>query len=232
MARQAGFNNLSLDLIFALPDQTLAELAGELTELLSLEPEHISIYGLTYEEGTEFQRLKNRGELRECAEELYTDQYHLIHDQLAGEHYEHYEISNFARPGKRCNHNSAYWLRQSCLAAGAGAHGFTSARWGERWHIPTSIEKYKQAVLRGDSPSLTLETFNRLQAMQEYFYLGLRTSDGVSRAAFEQQFHCRPEDFFSQAFNQTSAYLVSDGHSWRFKLEGWLIFDHLISSFL
>lgn len=232
MSRQAGFDNLSLDLIFALPQQTLSDLETELSTLLRLNPEHISIYGLSFEEGTEFERLMKTGKLHECSEELYTDQYRLIDEQLLAAGYEHYEISNFARPDRRCNHNQNYWKRESCLAVGIGAHGFSDLNWGERWYIEPSIERYKDNLAQGNNPATTLETFNRYQAMQEFFYLGLRTSDGIDRHTFEQRFKCQAETTFAKAFAQTASFLKSDEQRWYFDLESWLIYDHLISAFL
>lgn len=232
MSRQAGFDNLSLDLIFALPQQSISDLETELSSLLALTPEHISIYGLSFEDGTEFDRLKQIGMLTECPEELYTDQYRLIDERLAACGYEHYEISNFAKPDQRCQHNQNYWKRESCLAIGIGAHGFSNHEWGQRWYIEPSIEHYKDNLINGNNPATTLETFDRHQAMQEYFYLGLRTSDGINRHTFEQRFKCQAEAVFSQAFAQTSSFLKSDQQRWYFDLESWLIYDHLISAFL
>ena len=231
-ARLAGFENLSLDLIFALPQQTLTDLEGELHHLLKLTPEHISIYGLTYEEGTEFERKRINGELQPCTDDLYVEQYRLIHEKLKSTGYEHYEISNFAKPGQRCQHNQRYWSRQSCMAAGIGAHGFTNTQWGERWHIPHSIDNYEKALLSGCSPAQILELFDQQQAMQEFFYLGLRTKDGVSRDDFERTFNCSPETFFSDTFDQLATQLHNDGKRWFFDIEAWLLYDHLISSFL
>jgi len=232
MSRQAGFDNLSLDLIFALPQQSLSDLESELSNLLRLNSEHISIYGLSFEDGTEFERLKQIGSLSESSEELYTDQYRLIDDRLAAAGYEHYEISNFAKPDLRCQHNQNYWKRDSCLAVGIGAHGFSTEAWGRRWYIEPSLDNYKNNLVQGNNPATTLETFDRHQAMQEYFYLGLRTSDGINRKTFEKHFNCQAETVFSDAFKQISSALKSDQQRWYFDLESWLIYDHLISAFL
>lgn len=231
-ARRAGFDNLSLDLIFALPDQTLTGLKTELNRLLALQPEHISIYGLTFEEGTDFERRRRVGELVECSEELYADQYRLIHSELAAADFEHYEISNFARPGRRCSHNQSYWQRATCLAAGPGAHGFDSAGWGERRHIPADLELYAKRLAENRNPAEALESFDREAAMREYFYLALRTGDGVSLKQFEQLFGERAEVIFHTAFQQSRPFLKQDSECCWFDHEGWLLYDHLISAFL
>lgn len=231
-ARLAGFDNLSLDLIFALPNQTLTALQTELTRLLALQPEHISIYGLTFEEGTEFERRRQVGELVECSEELYAGQYRLIHNQLTTAGFEHYEISNFARPGRRCSHNQSYWQRTTCLAVGPGAHGFDSAGWGERWHVPADLELYAKCLAENRNPAEALESFDREEAMREYFYLALRTGDGVSLKQFEQLFGERAEVIFLTAFQQSHPFLKQNSERCWFDHEGWLLYDHLISAFL
>lgn len=231
MARQAGFDNLSLDLMFALPRQTFGELEKELLWLLDLDPEHISIYGLTFEQGTPFEQLKKSGKLDECKEDLYADQYRLIHKKLTSAAYDHYEISNFAKAGRRCHHNQNYWHRKTCLAVGSGAHGFCTEGWGNRWHINPSLEDYKTNILRQEDPSETIETFNHYQAMQEYIYLGLRTCDGINLDHFNHQFETSAEQIFAPAVRQISPSLQSDNQRWYFNFESWLIYDHLISAF-
>ncbi|MEA3363139.1 MAG: radical SAM family heme chaperone HemW [Thermodesulfobacteriota bacterium] len=233
-ARTAGFDNLSLDLMFALPKQDLISLEQEITALLNLEPEHISLYGLSFEEGTDFFTRLQSGQLSPCADNLYADQYHLLHEQLNVAGFEHYEISNFARPKRRCRHNQVYWKRGDCLAIGAGAHSFINQKWGERWHIPANLRDYKKSLLRGESPAELLETYNQLGAMKEYVYLALRTSDGIDGADFEQKFNLPLQQAFPEALNKATDYLHSSLATGRysFNLNGWLIYDHLISHFL
>ncbi len=233
-ARTAGFNNLSLDLMFALPDQDLPSLEQEISALLNLDPEHISLYGLSFEEGTNFFTRLQSGQLSSCADNLYADQYQLLHERLNNAGFEHYEISNFARPGWRCRHNQVYWKRGDCLAIGAGAHSFINRSWGERWHIPANLQDYKKNLLHGEDPDELLETYNQLGAMKEYVYLALRTSDGIELEEFEQKFNLPFQQVFPEAFAKTKSYLyspVTSGH-YKFNLNGWLLYDHLISHFL
>lgn len=231
-ARDAGFDNISLDLIFALPGQTLDQLAGDVAGLLALQPQHLSLYGLTFEPGTALDGQLQRGELVEVAEQDYVDSYLLINRLLVAAGFEHYEISNFARPGYRCQHNQVYWQRRSCLALGCGAHGFVAAGWGERWHVPSDLSVYRQRLQAGNAALELLETFDRQAAMAETIYLAMRTADGLSRSQFKQRFGVFPEDEFSAAFRRHAAYLKRVDDCWRFDLQGWLLYDHLISSFL
>ena len=233
-ARAAGFENLNLDLMFALPDQDLLSLEEEISALLSFAPEHISLYGLSFEEGTEFYRQLQSGKLTACEENLYAEQYQLLHRQLVSAGFEHYEISNFARSDRRCRHNQVYWKREDCLAVGTGAHSFISRKWGTRWHITENLQSYKEALLGGNNPAEKLETYHQQGAMKEFVYLALRTSDGVDLQEFEQKFNLPLQQVFPDALDKTRNYLdlpLTSGYC-RFNLNGWLLYDHLISHFL
>ena len=233
-ARSAGFDNLSLDLMFALPDQNLSALELEISALLQFNPEHISLYGLSFEEGTDFSARLQSGELAPCEESLYVEQYQLLHERLGAAGFEHYEISNFARPGRRCRHNQIYWHRGSCLAIGAGGHSFVENEWGERWHIPANLKYYKESLLHGKDPAELLERFDYQGAMKEFVYLALRTNSGINLQEFERRFGLPLQQIFSSALNKTDKYLHLrlNPDRYCFNLNGWLLYDHLISPFL
>jgi len=231
LARAAGFSNLSLDLMFNLPGQDCCALEAELQELLELQPEHLSLYGLSFEEGTEFAARLQAGVLQAVDEEEAAAQYRLLHRQLQQAGYEHYEISNFARPGFRCRHNQTYWQRRSCLAAGCGGHSFTAAGYGERWAVPADLARYRQRLLRDEDPAELLERFDRRGAMAETLYLALRTRDGLARSEFRERFGQTPEEVCPRAFQQLRGRLHLENDHWRFDLTGWLLYDHLISRF-
>ena len=232
IARKAGFDNLSVDLMFALPGQNCRDIEQELAQLLEFSPEHLSIYGLTFEKGTDFSRRLKTGEISSCEEGNYVDQYRLVHEKLVEAGFEHYEISNFSRPERRCRHNQVYWKRTRCHAVGMGAHGFTNEGWGERWHIPPDLKRYKNLILKGENPAEQLESFDRQSAMREVLYLALRTSDGIDLRDFEQQFNCPLFQAFAQAWNKTQPFLRADERHWYLETDGWLLYDHLISQFL
>jgi len=231
LARAAGFGNLSLDLMFSLPGQNCPALEKELRELLDLQPEHLSLYGLSFETGTEFAARLQAGELQPVDEEESAAQYRLVHHRLLEAGFEHYEISNFARPGFRCRHNQVYWQRRGCLAAGCGGHSFDGTDYGCRWSVPNDLDHYRQQLMRGENPAELLESFDRRGAMTETIYLALRTSDGLSRADFKERFGDYPEIIYSQAFSKLRGRLHLNHDHWRFDLAGWLLYDHLISEF-
>jgi oxygen-independent coproporphyrinogen-3 oxidase len=231
-ARDAGFDNLSLDLMFALPGQTLGELEDDLCHYLELDPEHLSCYGLTAEPETPFQQRVARGELTLPDQDFYADAYMLIHERLGSAGYEHYEIANYARVGYTCRHNLGYWQRRPCIGIGAGAHSFRAAQWGSRWEIPTDLEAYRQALHDGQEPMRCLETFDEQSALSETLYLALRTRQGITDAELLQHFGCRLQDAFPEAVAASTQWLVNDHGRWSLTPSGWLLFDRLILPFL
>lgn len=232
LAREAGFDNLNLDLIFALPEQTPDQLSEDIDAFLVLQPQHLSLYGLSFEPGTPLEKRLQAGLINEADEQFYADSYRSIHQRLESAGFEHYEISNFARPGYRCRHNQVYWNRQPCLAVGCGAHSFIADGWGTRWATPANLTTYRSKLDAGILPMERIETFDRKSAMAEFVYLALRTADGLSRRAFQQHFNCTPETEFTNALRQAKERLTLVDEHWRFDLQGWLLYDHLISPFL
>lgn len=231
-ARKAGFENLGLDLMFGLPGQTVADLLDEAAGFLALEPDHLSTYGLTVEEETPFHHLHRAGHLIPPGEEVAARMYAALHDRLTEEGFAHYEISNFARPGRQCRHNLIYWRRGSCLGLGAGAHSFHEAGWGERSAVLPDVRRYAELLEAERDPAQVLETFDRRGAMAETLYLGLRTSAGVAEAAFRERFGAGVAEAFPGAVRRAGKRLRLEAGSWRFDLSGWLLYDHLIASFL
>jgi oxygen-independent coproporphyrinogen-3 oxidase len=231
-ARKAGFANLSCDLMFALPGQTATALRAELDRLLELSPDHVSAYGLTVEEETPFYHLHRSGGLDLPDEDRYAELFRIVDKRLAGEGFGHYEISNYARPGRECRHNLMYWRRRSFLGIGAGAHSFCGRDWGERRSIPADLNRYADSLARAEDPAETLETFDRRGAMAETLYLGLRTAEGVDDREFRRRFGAGVAEAFPEAVRRAGERLALRDGRWRMDLAGWLLFDHLISGFL
>lgn len=179
--RTAGVSNISLDLIAGLPHQTRESWNNSVTELLSLRPEHISIYMLEIDEGSRLGRESLVGGTRYSASAIPADDaiaecYESACERLAAAGYDHYEISNWALPGLRSRHNLKYWRREPYLGFGAGAHSFDGrVRWANI-HDPA---RYAAAIEMGSSPREQIETVTNEQALDEEFFLGLRQLDGV-----------------------------------------------------
>lgn len=231
-ARNAGFGNISLDLMFALPGQTIVELEKDLQIYLELAPEHLSCYGLTAEPNTPLQAHIASGTLTLPDEDFYADAFLLLHDQLTLANYEHYEIANYARNGFSSRHNLGYWQRHTSLGVGAGAHTFHEEHWGSRWEVPANLDAYREALHSCQEPMRCLETFDRDSALSETIYLALRTSRGITDTELQRRFGCTLQEAFPEAVSANAQWLVNKSGCWSLTPSGWLLFDHLILPFL
>jgi oxygen-independent coproporphyrinogen III oxidase len=176
LLRSSGLTNISLDLIFALPSDQRRDWSRDLALALALEPTHLSLYGLTVEPHTPLGRWRDRGAVDEAPEERYEAEFLEAHRTLAGAGFEHYEVSNFGRPGHHSRHNSAYWTGVPYLGLGPSAHGFAAGE--RRWNIP-ALAAWEASVLGGSDPMEGSETIGPAEAMAEEVYLGLRTAGGL-----------------------------------------------------
>lgn len=177
-----GFaNSVSLDLIFGIPGESLADWQRDLQQALSLAPDHLSTYGLTFEKGTAFWSRLSHGELARADEDLERQMYELAIDTLTDAGYEHYEVSNFARPGHRCRHNENYWLGGQYFAAGPGAARFVA---GRREVNHRSTTTYIQRVLAGQSPVAESEQLGPEDSARERLVFALRRLEGIDIADF------------------------------------------------
>jgi oxygen-independent coproporphyrinogen-3 oxidase len=174
--RDAGFANINVDLMFGLPGQTIDQWRGTLEKTIALRPEHISAYCLTYEEDTEFFLKYARGEFRQDSDSD-AEFFELAISILEGAGYEHYETSNYARPGFRSAHNRAYWAGKDYLGIGPSAF---STRRLQRWQNVCDYRAYADLVLAGASPIASTENLSDEMKRAERIALSLRTSDGVS----------------------------------------------------
>jgi oxygen-independent coproporphyrinogen-3 oxidase len=174
--RENGFDDWSLDLIFALPPEVGRSWPEDLRRALELEPTHISCYGLTVEPHTPLLRWRERGEVHEADEERYEEEFLEAHTVLTAAGYEHYEVSNYARPNRRAAHNSAYWRRVPYIGLGPSAHSFdgTVRRWNTREYVA-----WRDRVLSGVDPVEGTESPDVAAVALEEAYLGLRTSSGL-----------------------------------------------------
>ena len=176
MARDAGFTNINLDLMFGLPGQSLDDWAESLTWAIRLSPEHISAYGLILEEGTRLHQEHRAGALELPGEEKEAEMYGMTLDWLIGAGFEQYEISNFARPGFRCRHNLVYWQHQEYLGLGAGAHSFLD---GQRFYNELLPASYLRAIRERGTAVAGGETLSPELLRSERLMLGLRMRAGL-----------------------------------------------------
>ena len=175
--REAGIDDISVDLIFALPGTLERDWTADLAAALDLRPTHISLYGLTVETHTPLGRWKARGQVVEAPEDRYADEFLEAHRTLDAAGFEHYEVSNYSLPGRRAKHNSAYWSGASYLGLGPSAHGFDGRT--RRWNAPAYAD-WSARVGRGEDPVQGNELLTADERESERVYLGLRTSDGLA----------------------------------------------------
>jgi oxygen-independent coproporphyrinogen-3 oxidase len=196
-ARAAGFDNVNLDLIFGLPNQSLAAWQRTLRAALDLAPDHISIYALTIEVGTPMHDWTRRGVLPLPDPDLAADMYEWAEQTLAAAGYEHYEISNWCKPGRACAHNLIYWRNEPYFGLGAGAHGSTIYR--RRWNVKRPAD-YIARLNSGQSPEAGGEDLDEATARSETIMLGLRLLiEGVDQARFAKRHGAPVEHFYADA---------------------------------
>jgi oxygen-independent coproporphyrinogen-3 oxidase len=216
LLRQAGVASVSLDLIFALPQALQPDLRSELEQALELEPEHLSLYGLTVEARTPLARWISRGATVAAGDERYAEEFLLADAQLTAAGLEHYEVSNYARAGQRSRHNSAYWTGRPYVGLGPSAHSF---RAGERaWNV-RHWAAYEHAVEQDGSAVAERERLDEQQRRLEQLYLGLRTSEGVAADSLDPS--AAPE--LEAAAGE--GWLLTGGGKIRLTPRGWLKLD-------
>lgn len=224
-AREAGFENLTIDLIYGVPGFGEPVLRRSLEQALKLEVEHISAYHLTIEPNTTLGRRCERGELKAVEEEISEREYALVHEMLTGAGYEHYEISNFARPGFRARHNGAYWRGEPYLGIGPAAHSFD----GEQrcWSVDT-VESYAVA----GATRFEWEQLSMCDRANERLMTGLRTAEGVDLARFEADFGPeRRERLWREAKPMVDKGQMICDEGWlRIPAEHFLLSDYLTAS--
>ena len=183
-ARKHGFKNISIDLIYALPEQTIDDWKNQLEEAFKLDVEHISAYGLTYEEGTALWKQRNKGLVKVTEDEVTLQMFDYMRLQMSEKGFESYEISNYAKPGFRSRHNSAYWQFIPYLGLGPSAHSFDGK--SRQWNI-ASVQKYLQGitVLK---PSFEKEILSEQDFYNDFIMVSLRTSEGIDLIRLKNRF--------------------------------------------
>ena len=182
-ARNAGFDNISLDLMFSLPSQSLDDWKFALNKTINLAPEHISCYGLTVEDGTP---LAKESDLQLPSDELDRKMYYMARKAFRKAGYSHYEISNFAKPGKHSRHNTNYWTGGDYIGFGLGAHSLVNS---QRFSNIENFDEYIACHFSNDYVAFNHHNLTRCERMEEFMFLGLRLMGGISESQFMQTFN-------------------------------------------
>lgn len=223
-ARGAGFDNVSLDLMYGIPEQTLDSFCATLAKVREISPEHISAYALKIEDGTPFGRMKETLSLPD--EDAECDMYSLCNEALADGGYQRYEISNFARPGFESRHNIKYWQGDDYLGFGVAAHSYFK---GERHSNSRDIAAY----VRGDDITEERRAIPKKEQMTEYVMLRMRMSDGICRSAFKARFGVSLEEFCGELSRYVSLGLMTDdGERVAFTERGIFVSNTILSDIL
>ncbi len=217
-AREGGFDNVSLDLIFSLPESLDRDWARDLNAAIALAPEHISLYGLTVEPATPLARWRDRGAVAEAPEENYEREFFLADQRLTAAGFDHYELSNFGLPGRESRHNSAYWALVPYAGHGPSAHSFDGAT---RWWNVSAYASWVARMRSGADAAASSEALTAEQHELERVYLGLRTTRGCDVEALDQSL----VDLWVAA-----GWAVQTGSRLRLTPAGWLRLDALAAA--
>ncbi|MCL2166115.1 MAG: radical SAM family heme chaperone HemW [Clostridiales bacterium] len=232
-AREAGFTNMNLDLLYGLPDQSMAHWERTLREALAYQPEHISLYQLNIEPGTRLAQLAGAGQNCAADEECCRGQYLLAHRMLTGAGYSHYEISNYAKPGRESRHNTQCWRNGYYLGLGAGAAGYLPEP-RLRYVNTGDLERYLADTERGRKPVADEETIDTRLAMAEEMMLAFRLREGVDAGGFQARWGVEPAEHYGAALEKhlATGLLEKTRQSLRPTLEGWLTYNVWVPEYL
>ncbi|MCU9589774.1 radical SAM family heme chaperone HemW [Bacillus velezensis] len=230
-ARALGFDNISLDLMFGLPGQTLADLDNSVKTALSLDAEHYSVYSLIVEPKTVFYNLMQKGRLHLPAQEQEAEMYETVMRQMSEAGIRQYEISNFAKPGYESQHNLTYWSNEEYFGFGAGAHGYIS---GTRTVNAGPVKHYMQLIEEKGLPYRDTHEVTREEQIEEEMFLGLRKMSGVQKQAFLDKFGRSVDELFPDVLKDlTEKGLICDTEeSVALTHEGKLLGNKVFGAFL
>ncbi len=235
--RRAGFENFSLDLIYANPGQSLRDLEADLDEALAFEPPHLSAYNLTFEEGTPFDRDYRAGRITSLSEEEEIAMAGLIEEKLRAAGLRRYEISNYARPGAHSRHNVNYWRGGDYLGLGAGAHSYKRSNghsgFGKRWSNEKHPARYMTLMRDRGCAQVDCEEIDRTKAAGEFMFMGLRMIEGVSSEVFFSRFGVDPRAFYPQIASWLESELMEETNGYlRLTRRGLLLANSIFVEFM
>ena len=199
LAKKVGFNNINVDLMFGLPNQRLNEWEETLREIISLEPAHISAYSLIIEEGTAFYNLYENDKLKLPTEEEERQMYHLAKKILEENGFNQYEISNYAKEGKECRHNLAYWNMDNWIGVGSAAASYIN---GKRIKNISSVEKYINSINEKREAVEEIINNSKNDNMEEFMFMGLRKINGIDENEFKNRFSMNINDVYGEILNK------------------------------
>jgi oxygen-independent coproporphyrinogen III oxidase len=230
LIRKYNFENINIDLMFGIPKQTFDNWSITLQEVIKLKPEHISSYSLILEEGTNFYKMYTEGKLSIIEEDTEAEMYSHTINLLNKNGYEHYEISNFSKPGYECRHNLTYWQDEEYYGAGAGAHSYIN---NVRYSNYRGIEEYIMNSKK-ESPIEIKTIINSNDEMSEFMFLGLRLIKGIEKKRFEKRFGVDIYTIYEHQIKELiqNKLLIDDGPNLKLTFRGIEISNTVFVKFL
>lgn len=231
IARRAGFNRINVDLIYAIPRQSVESWLQSLSQAIALQTQHVSCYALTYEPNTPITVRKRLGQFIPAADELELEMMRHTRSRLAEADYRAYEISNYARPGEACRHNLLYWTGGSCIALGpSGASHVEGRRWKNRPHLG----EWEQAIQAGQLPAADFEELSPEQRIGEWMMLGLRLNRGIDFSDYAARAGCDAREVYSDQLDHLSklGLITIDREGFRLSEAGLAVADAIAAEFL
>ncbi|MBL7960757.1 radical SAM family heme chaperone HemW [bacterium] len=229
-ARAAGFDNISIDLIFGLPEQTLSTWEQNITEALAFSPEHISVYNLTVEERTHLSKMVQQKKVDLQDEQIELEMFLKTIQLLMQAGYEHYEISNYGKSGFHSRHNSSYWQGSSYLGLGPSAHSFHDQR---RWWNVRDIKKYIEILETGNTlPVDVMEALNVQQQCTEYIFLNLRKKEGLDIGEIEKIGGLIFFDTFKNPLEKCKEFIIGENGRVRLSDKGFFLYNKICEEFV
>lgn len=231
MAKDIGFTNISIDLMYGLPGQTMDQWKYTLDKALELDLPHYSAYSLIVEPKTVFYNLMTKGKLILPGEDLEADMYDVLMTAMKSKGIDQYEISNFAKPGFHSKHNNLYWDNVEYAGFGAGAHGYAL---GNRYANIGPIKKYMDALVSKEFPVNSMHEVTAVERMEEEMFLGLRKVAGINKNSFEEKFGRSLEEMYGQVLSKhvASGSMISNEDNVALTRKGRFIGNEIFQSFL
>lgn len=231
LAKQVGFSNISIDLMYGLPGQTMLDFTETLEQAIALDVPHYSSYSLIVEPKTIFYNAMQKGKLHLPPQEIEAAMYEQAMETMERHGLQQYEISNFAKPGFESRHNLTYWDNREYYGIGAGAHGYTA---GKRIANYGPLKKYITPLMNGELPIVEEHIVPRHEQMEEEMFLGLRKMEGISFKHFKERFFVEMTDIFTKPIEQqvTKGLLTVDDDVVRLTQKGKLLGNEVFQAFL
>ncbi|MCF6137983.1 radical SAM family heme chaperone HemW [Pseudalkalibacillus berkeleyi] len=230
-AKSAGFENISIDLMFGLPGQTLEMFKQSVQHALQLQVPHISAYSLQVEKQTVFYIKDKKGQLSLPGEDHESEMFEYLIDTLKSNGFSQYEISNFGKKGYESRHNLVYWKNEEYYGIGAGAHGYIN---NQRYENNKPLPHYIKKVNEGDLPQRLVNELTRSEQMEEEVYLGLRKMEGVNKSVFHQKYGIQIEQIFHDQINKLvkEELLINDEGHIRLTQKGLFLGNEVFQEFV